>query len=82
VLASAETPWTAILQKGGGTVIMPLSSEGIASELERWAGMTPSQKIAAHIAAGNSFKLWRKDLSNVNVLDQIFLLELAQRNGS
>lgn len=70
VLTSAETPWTGILETGGGRVIGSLSTDAWANELERWAGMTPTERLGARQAAGHSYKVWRSQLPDTNILDQ------------
>jgi glycosyltransferase involved in cell wall biosynthesis len=73
VLASDETPWTLVLERGGGVAIRSISTEALARELQRWAAMTPTQKFGTRIAAAGAYKRWRAELSDANILDEFLL---------
>ena len=82
VLASAETPWTSVLERGGGNVINSLTGDALARELERWARMTYSQRLEARLAAGDAYRVWRGQVSSANVLDQFRLLVTAPQRDA
>lgn len=70
VVCSDKTPWTRILEAGGGAIVRDLTAQGLAKELERRATMTPSQRLQARQAAGRAYGSWRKRADGLNILDQ------------
>ncbi|MEU8300242.1 glycosyltransferase family 4 protein [Micromonospora sp. NPDC048909] len=71
VLCSDRTPWTPVLRNGGGAVLPELTAGAWAAEIERWAALTPEQRHAARVAAGDAYRHWRADLAEVNILDLV-----------
>jgi glycosyltransferase involved in cell wall biosynthesis len=71
VVCSDKTPWTPVLIAGGGAVAAQLTVESLGSELERFAAMTPSERLRARQAAGNAYRSWRVANDGPNILDQV-----------
>jgi glycosyltransferase involved in cell wall biosynthesis len=70
VICSEETPWTEILEAGGGRVLRDLTADGIGKELQRLAALAPAERLRARQLAGNAYRSWRKDANGRNILDQ------------
>jgi glycosyltransferase involved in cell wall biosynthesis len=70
VICSEATPWTDLLDAGGGTIVRDLSPEGLAVTLEDLVHLSPSERVAAKQSAGNAFLAWRSSCVDANVLDQ------------
>jgi glycosyltransferase involved in cell wall biosynthesis len=79
VVCSDRTPWTRILEVGGGAVVRDLTTGGLAKELERRAAMTPGERSHARLAAGRQYRYWRTRADKVNILDQVLLTEWLSR---
>ena len=79
VICSAETPWTPVLTVGGGAVVRPLTAQRFAAELERFAAMTPAQRLTAKQAAASAYRSWRMAHENRNPVEQARLAGLAAR---
>jgi glycosyltransferase involved in cell wall biosynthesis len=75
VVCSDRTPWTRILEAGGGTIVRDLTPRGLARELERRAAMTADERLQARQAAGRQYSSWRKKLGGRNILEQARLSE-------
>ncbi|MDQ7908208.1 glycosyltransferase [Phytohabitans sp. ZYX-F-186] len=71
VLCSGETPWNPVLAGGGGLVLDTPTAADLAKELERLAGTSPEERFAARQRAGETYRLWRDELSNENLLDRV-----------
>jgi glycosyltransferase involved in cell wall biosynthesis len=71
VICSDTTPWTEILDAGGGTVVRDLTSEAFGKALANVVGQTPAERLRAREAAGAAFSAWRKAVSRANVLDLV-----------
>ncbi|WBB69867.1 glycosyltransferase family 4 protein [Micromonospora sp. WMMD812] len=71
VLCSDRTPWTSVLRDGGGAVPPELTAGAWAAEIERWAALSPKQRHAARLAAGDAYRRWRADLAGANILDLV-----------
>ncbi len=69
VICSAHTPWTVVLEGGGGQVVHDLTAEGLAEVLERWSSLTPDDIFDKRAAAGRAFRAWQDKQAGVNVLD-------------
>jgi len=69
VLCSAETPWTAVLENGGGTVLYDCSVKGMTRELSRLAAMGPAERRRGRQAAGGAYDEWRCATLDANVID-------------
>jgi glycosyltransferase involved in cell wall biosynthesis len=71
VICSDETPWTDLLLSGGGTVVRDLTPAGLAAYLERIALMSPGERVAAKLSAGDVYLTWRKRQLDRNVFDVV-----------
>jgi glycosyltransferase involved in cell wall biosynthesis len=79
VVCSDRTPWTRILEAGGGTIVRDLTARGLSKELERCATMTPDERLHARQAAGRQYKSWRKRADGMNILEYARLSEWSSR---
>jgi glycosyltransferase involved in cell wall biosynthesis len=71
VICSAETPWTEILEAGGGAVVRDLTPTSLAAHLQKVALMDPAERLGARRSAADAYASWRKQQSNLNVLDVV-----------
>jgi glycosyltransferase involved in cell wall biosynthesis len=71
VICSDTTPWTAVLDKGGGRVVRDLTAGGLAAALQRVVSMSPEARLRARQAAGDAYRSWRAQSVEVSVFDQI-----------
>lgn len=75
VLCSGETPWTQVLEGGGGAIVRSPTITGLRDELERVAAMSPDQRLRARQAAGDAYRVWRKAAVGPNILERARLAE-------
>jgi glycosyltransferase involved in cell wall biosynthesis len=75
VFCSDLTPWTEVLVGGGGIVVRPLTSEELGKELERFASLTPAERLRARQAAGSAYRLWRHSMSGPNILEEVRVID-------
>jgi glycosyltransferase involved in cell wall biosynthesis len=80
VVCSDHTPWSPVLAAGGGAVVRDLTVEALAKELERFAAMTPGERLEARQAAGDSYRSWRKKAVGPNILEQARVSEWASHH--
>src|SRR5664280_2388716 len=73
VICSDETPWTDLLEAGGGMVVRDLTPAGLAAYLQRLALMSPGERVDAKKSAGNAYLTWRKQQLDENILDEVRL---------
>jgi glycosyltransferase involved in cell wall biosynthesis len=71
VICSAETPWTELLQQGGGTVVRDLSVNALRNALQRLAAEAPIERARRRVAAGEAFQSWRAETPEVNILERV-----------
>jgi glycosyltransferase involved in cell wall biosynthesis len=71
VLCSDQTPWTSVLEAGGGFVVRELTSEALGRELERLAALSPEERCRARQAAGSAYSSWREATVDRNVLEDV-----------
>jgi hypothetical protein len=71
VICSDTTPWTAVLDKGGGRVVRDLTAGGLAAALQRVVSMSPEARLRASQAAGDTYRSWRAQSVEINVFDQV-----------
>jgi glycosyltransferase involved in cell wall biosynthesis len=82
VICSAATAWTAVLRNGGGSVLADGSLESLRRELERYAGMSPLDRIEMKRRAGQAYESWRALPREPHVFDQIRVEPLTRvRHG-
>jgi glycosyltransferase involved in cell wall biosynthesis len=70
VLCSDRTPWTAVLEAGGGVVVRDLDADGLRRELERVVAMTPADRLKARHMAGAVYRSWRQGSPEPNILER------------
>jgi glycosyltransferase involved in cell wall biosynthesis len=73
VLCSANTPWTPVLEAGGGAVVHDLTPQALATEVERMAVMTTRERLRTREAAGSAYRSWRGQAPDRNILDHMRL---------
>jgi len=73
IICSDETPWTDVLQAGGGAVVRDLTPAGLAVHLQRLALMSPGGRVDAKKSAGDAYLTWRKRQLDRNILDEVRL---------
>jgi glycosyltransferase involved in cell wall biosynthesis len=69
VICSAETPWTSVLQSGGGTVLTALTPECLGAEIDRLAASTPAERTESRRLSGQAYRLWRDRTDDTNILE-------------
>ncbi|WP_204006817.1 glycosyltransferase [Micromonospora andamanensis] len=69
VVCSDRTPWSELIESGGGIVVRPLAQEELTAELDRLARTSPEARFQARRLAGEAFLKWRRSLSDVHVLE-------------
>jgi glycosyltransferase involved in cell wall biosynthesis len=79
VVCSDRTPWTPVLERGGGAIVRDLTFVGLGKELERIAAMTVGERLRAREEAGNAYRIWRTGVHGPNILEQARLSEWALR---
>jgi glycosyltransferase involved in cell wall biosynthesis len=73
VVCSDKTPWTKVLEGGGGTVLHELEPSLLRVELERRAAMSPHTRWERKAAAGSAYTLWRTHMTDSNIIDLVRL---------
>ena len=71
VICPDTTPWTKVLEAGGGVVLRDASVAGIARELERYASLSARDRLAARNRAGHAYRSWREGEFGPNILEQL-----------
>jgi glycosyltransferase involved in cell wall biosynthesis len=71
VICSDETSWTDLLLSGGGMVVRDLTPAGLAAYLECVALMSPGERVAAKLSAGDVYLTWRRRQLDRNILDVV-----------
>lgn len=71
VICSDRTPWTELLDSGGGPVIRRLNPEALAGELSRLASLAPQERLDLRRKAGDAYRLWRECVSDENIVDRV-----------
>jgi hypothetical protein len=59
VMTTAATPWSSVLEHGGGVVVDPSTTERWNEEIARYAELDPSARLARRVAAGEAYASWR-----------------------
>jgi glycosyltransferase involved in cell wall biosynthesis len=69
VICWDTTPWTPVLENGGGEVVRDPSAVALGQVLTRWATRSPEQVEAARSAAAAAFRQWHSEQDRTNILD-------------
>ncbi|MFC7483840.1 glycosyltransferase [Luedemannella flava] len=67
VICSAETPWTSVLDAGGGTVVGESSPRAWADVLNAFAALSPGERAVARARAGEAYDAWRAERTDGNL---------------
>ncbi|WBB52103.1 glycosyltransferase [Verrucosispora sp. WMMD573] len=73
VICADRTPWTPVIQAGGGELLNDLDVQTLARHLDVLATATPEQWLHKRRAAGDAYRGWRAGDTGANLLDQIRL---------
>jgi glycosyltransferase involved in cell wall biosynthesis len=73
VICSDETPWTDLLQRGGGMVVRDLTSSGLMQCLQRLVSMGRAERLRAKQSAADVYFAWRGQRLDHNVLAEFRL---------
>ena len=81
VIITPRTPWTAVIQNGGGEVLSGVNNPQVVGELlDRWAAKTPEEMIAMRWAALEAFNAYdSRSAPNIIALAQEALIASLQR---
>jgi glycosyltransferase involved in cell wall biosynthesis len=71
VICSDQTPWTPVLEAGGGQVVRDLTPAALGVVLARWATMSSAEIAVARDAARAAFLEWFGQQDRSNVLDLV-----------
>jgi glycosyltransferase involved in cell wall biosynthesis len=71
VICSDRTPWTAVLEAGGGQVVRDLTPAALGAVLARWATMSSTEIAVARNAARAAFLEWFRQQDRSNVLELV-----------
>ena len=69
VFCSDQTPWTEVLEAGGGNVVRNLTAEELGRVLRRFVTLTPAERLEARKAAGRAYRSWRHETIAPNILE-------------
>jgi glycosyltransferase involved in cell wall biosynthesis len=75
VACSDQTPWTEVLEGGGGVVVRHQTSEAFGKELRRFVALTPAERLEAGHAAGRAYRSWRHNMVAHNILEEARLID-------
>ena len=86
VICSDQTPWTDVLNRGGGIALRDLTTQSWANEIGSRARQTPTQRNHAKQTALDSYTVWRRRQDNKvaieTTLDNLETVEPgARRDG-
>ncbi len=71
VVCSDATPWTRLLQNGGGAVTGPAPDDCLPALLQRFAAAGPEHRASARERAGDAYRSWRSQVDRTNILDVV-----------
>jgi glycosyltransferase involved in cell wall biosynthesis len=69
VICSDQTPWTAVLDAGGGAAIRDLTVDNLSSAINRVAAGPPEERMKRRQAAGDAYRAWHAGANNENFLE-------------
>ena len=68
VICSDKTPWSSVIERGGGRVVEPMSVENLSSVLASLASLSEAARAASRRSAAHAYREWRA-APKPNVLD-------------
>jgi glycosyltransferase involved in cell wall biosynthesis len=71
VMTSASTPWTGVLNSGGGIVVPHRDVEAWALAFEQAAGIDPDSRFRARLAAQRAYDQWKSEEKAPHIFDQL-----------
>jgi len=71
VICSNFTPWTSLLNSGGGSVVAELQPESLAAALSDWAKRDTALLRQARFDAAAIYEKWREAQTRLNVIDYV-----------
>ncbi|MEA3550236.1 glycosyltransferase family 4 protein [Pseudarthrobacter sp. C1] len=78
VVCADVTPWTSVLESGGGLVVRTDSSQEWTQAVESYAAMTPSERVTARVRAGQAFDDWRQRSPDRHIFEMVLELQNAK----
>lgn len=73
MICADKTPWTAVLEAGGGEVIESLTPASLGQALNRWASMMATEIVAARTSSAAAYREWSATQPETNVIKQVLL---------
>jgi glycosyltransferase involved in cell wall biosynthesis len=70
VICPDTTPWTEVLEAGGGIVLRDPSFTGWTHQIDHLAAMSPKDRLRARERAGRAYRSWRSQAFRPNILEQ------------
>ncbi|MGZ6035550.1 MAG: glycosyltransferase, partial [Myxococcaceae bacterium] len=61
VVCPDTTPWTPVLESGGGVVLADVSAAAVTTAVCRLASASPRQRTEMRVRAGESYERWRRE---------------------
>ena len=80
VFCSDQTPWTEVLDAGGGFVVRNLTATELGLQLRRFVGFTPAERLAVRQAACRAYSSWRQRSVAPNIIDEARLIYSMSSN--
>jgi glycosyltransferase involved in cell wall biosynthesis len=77
VLCSDRTPWTKLLEEGGGRVFRDMSAEGLRQMLHDFCELDPAQRAEARAHAGAAYERYRSAMR-----DEPHLFDAVRREAT
>lgn len=71
VVCSQNSPWTPVLQAGGGAALRGLDAPTWAAELNRVAALSPAERTAGKHVALDAYRHWRQARPATSVLELV-----------
>ncbi|ROO60761.1 glycosyltransferase involved in cell wall biosynthesis [Micromonospora sp. Llam0] len=69
VVCSDRTPFSELISSAGGAVVRPMTVPALAEVVDELAGRPAGERAAAKVTAGRRYRLWRRQVRELNVLD-------------
>nr|WP_277351240.1 glycosyltransferase family 4 protein [Micromonospora sp. HNM0581] len=68
VICSDRTPWSDLIEAGGGVVIRSLTERELATRIGQLARTSSEARLRARLRAGEAYLAWRRATPDVHVL--------------